>query len=90
MGCNANIGDNRIGAGPKVFDHGNQANFELAHGELIGQAAGQVQTQLRLGSELLKAADERLGIQVIDGAHANGSIHGFITSADITANRRLV
>ena len=45
----------------------------------LSQAARNVQNQFGLGRQFLQVADERLGVQIVDGADANGSGHEILT-----------
>ena len=61
-----------VAAGPEILDDRDQAHVELAGGQSVGEPAGQVE-QLGLRRQLLQLVDERLGVEVVDRADADGS-----------------
>ena len=66
----AGVGNDAIVGMLEKLDRRNQGHIEFAGGQLIGQAARQIENHFRLRSQPLQAIDQRLGIQIIDGPNA--------------------
>src|SRR5205823_11432575 len=88
-GGDRHVGDDGVGAGPEVFDDGDQGDVEVAVGEPVGEAAGHVERQHGLRGQCREVVDQRLGVQVIDGPDPHGQAHHAPPGLIPTAHRYL-